>query len=60
MLRHKRRKAVHELWLGGGNLIVMGGTLQSHFRHRLPPSAGARGPRMNLTFRLVLPGAVSE
>jgi alkylated DNA repair dioxygenase AlkB len=59
LLRHKRRKAVREILLGGGNLLLMGGTIQRHFSHRVPPSVAARSPRMNLTFRVVTIGRAS-
>ncbi|MDI1450629.1 alpha-ketoglutarate-dependent dioxygenase AlkB [Polyangium sp. 6x1] len=41
------------LELGEGNLLVMAGTTQHHYRHGVPKQAG-RGPRMNLTFRRIL------
>ena len=54
LLRHTRTGAVHEFTLGEGNLLVMGGTTQRQYRHRVPRTAAAVGPRMNLTFRVVL------
>jgi alkylated DNA repair dioxygenase AlkB len=57
LLRHKRSKTVVELSLGEGNLLVMGGTTQRHFRHRVPPTAAPVGARMNLTFRVIVSGA---
>ncbi|EYF07509.1 alpha-ketoglutarate-dependent dioxygenase AlkB family protein [Chondromyces apiculatus] len=45
-----------ELSLGGGSLLVMGGTTQHFWRHGVPRQAGA-GPRINLTFRRILPVA---
>ncbi|AUX47190.1 DNA methylase [Sorangium cellulosum] len=41
-----------ELDLGGGSLLVMGGTTQHHYRHGVPKQRGA-GPRINLTFRRI-------
>jgi alkylated DNA repair dioxygenase AlkB len=57
LLRHKRIRANHEFWLGDGNLLVMGGTTQRHYKHRVPRTTAQLGPRMNLTFRVVAPGA---
>lgn len=54
LLRQRRTRAVRELFLGGGDLLVMGGTTQRHFTHRVPRTAAAVGPRMNLTFRVVV------
>jgi alkylated DNA repair dioxygenase AlkB len=54
LLRHVRSRAVHDWALGDGNLLVMGGTTQRHFKHRVPRTADAVGPRMNLTFRVVV------
>jgi alkylated DNA repair dioxygenase AlkB len=54
VLRHRRRKTSEELRLGGGDLLIMGGTTQSHYRHRVPPTTAPMGPRMNLTFRVVV------
>jgi alkylated DNA repair dioxygenase AlkB len=54
LLRHKGSHALHEFDLGDGNLLVMGGTTQRHFKHRVPRTAVPVGPRMNLTFRVVV------
>ncbi|WP_206079448.1 alpha-ketoglutarate-dependent dioxygenase AlkB [Polyangium spumosum] len=40
------------LELGEGNLLIMAGTTQHHYRHGVPKQAG-RGARMNLTFRRI-------
>jgi alkylated DNA repair dioxygenase AlkB len=37
--------------LGEGDLIVMGGTCQRTWRHAIPKSAHARGPRIAIMFR---------
>jgi alkylated DNA repair dioxygenase AlkB len=55
LLRHKRTRALHEFDLGDGSLLVMGGTTQRHFKHRVPRTTRPVGPRMNLTFRVVTP-----
>jgi len=41
-----------ELELESGSLLVMAGTTQHHYRHGVPKQPG-RGPRINLTFRLL-------
>jgi alkylated DNA repair dioxygenase AlkB len=54
VLRHRRRKDERrELALGGGDLLVMGGTTQHRWQHAVPKTARPVLPRMNLTFRLV-------
>ena len=52
VLRHRRTREVHAFELGGGSLLVMGGTTQREFRHHVPRRANA-GARLNLTFRVV-------
>ncbi|HEU4539272.1 MAG TPA: alpha-ketoglutarate-dependent dioxygenase AlkB [Polyangiaceae bacterium] len=54
VLRHRRRPAERrEHWLGGGSLLVMGGTTQRRWQHALPRTARPVGGRMNLTYRIV-------
>ncbi len=38
-----------------GSLLVMAGATQRHWQHALPRSAKVAGPRLNLTFRRILP-----
>jgi alkylated DNA repair dioxygenase AlkB len=53
VLRHaKKRGRALTLLLGDGDLLVMGGTTQHHYRHAVPKEAEA-GERINLTFRRV-------
>lgn len=42
-----------ELALGGGDLLVMGGATQRHWRHAVPRERTIATPRLNLTFRLL-------
>ncbi len=42
-----------EYHLGGGSLLLMGGTTQRGWQHSVPRTAKAVGPRLNLTFRIV-------
>lgn len=48
-----RRAPGVDLDLGRGSLLVMAGETQHHWRHAVPKSAAAAGPRINLTYRLV-------
>lgn len=51
-IAHKRRpNERYALDLTPGGLLIMGGTSQVEYRHALPRSAKAHGPRVNLTFR---------
>lgn len=54
VLRHKKSGRIEALWLGEGDLLVMGGATQRHWRHRVPRTSAEVGPRMNLTFRVIL------
>ena len=54
VLAHKRDRARKvDLSLPGGSLLVMGGSTQRWWRHRVPRTRRMVGPRLNLTFRLV-------
>jgi alkylated DNA repair dioxygenase AlkB len=48
---YKDPKRVIALELGHGSLLLMSGSTQSHWQHRLPKSSVVEGPRINLTFR---------
>ena len=52
--RRKQDRARHDLPLGHGALLVMGGTCQRHYLHGLPRQAGLRAERISLTFRRLL------
>jgi alkylated DNA repair dioxygenase AlkB len=52
--RRKADRARHDLELGHGALVVMGGTCQRHYVHGVPRQAGVRGERISLTFRRLL------
>jgi alkylated DNA repair dioxygenase AlkB len=49
----KKGEAGLSLELGEGNLLVMAGTTQHHYRHGVPKQKG-RGARINLTFRTIV------
>ena len=54
VLRPKAGGDTIEYALGEGDLLVMGGTTQTRFKHWIPRTAKPVGPRMNLTFRVVV------
>lgn len=51
--KHKLSKEVVSLQLKPGSLLVMKGTTQQHWLHRLPPTKKVFEPRINLTFRTI-------
>ena len=54
--KHKKTTEKKEIILDHGSLLVMKGTTQTHWLHRLPNSVKIKHPRINLTFRtIVLP-----
>ena len=44
--------------LPGGSLLLMRGPTQQHWQHALPKTARPSGPRLNLTFRWVIPAGI--
>jgi alkylated DNA repair dioxygenase AlkB len=57
--RRRSDRARHDLDLGHGSLLVMGGTCQQHYVHGVPRQPGLRSERISLTWRHLLrpPGA---
>jgi len=53
VLRHKRNKRTVKLLLNDGSLLLMSGTLQSHWLHGINKATRALGERINLTFRYI-------
>jgi alkylated DNA repair dioxygenase AlkB len=51
--KHKDTKAIVNIQLENGSLLVMKGATQSHWFHRLPPTTKVSTPRINLTFRTI-------
>ncbi len=49
--KHKVSKTIVEIILEPGSLLLMKGTTQSHWFHRLPKTTKVTQPRINLTFR---------
>jgi len=52
--KHKTTKETISVPLAHGSLLVMHGTTQSNWLHRLPPSKLITEPRVNLTFRTIV------
>ena len=58
VLKHRRDPARKQvLALPHGSLLLMRGDTQKDWRHALPRTARPVGPRINLTFRRILPAA---
>jgi alkylated DNA repair dioxygenase AlkB len=55
-IRHQTRSdlPITSIELPSGSLLRMGGTMQKHWKHQVPKQLGS-GPRINLTFRTVMP-----
>ena len=51
--KHKDTKETVSLNLEHGSLLVMKGTTQTHWLHRLPPTKKVNEARINLTFRSI-------
>ena len=52
--KHKATKETVSLVLEHGSLLVMQGTTQTYWQHRLPPTKKVTEPRINLTFRTIV------
>ncbi|HTR07157.1 MAG TPA: alpha-ketoglutarate-dependent dioxygenase AlkB [Paraburkholderia sp.] len=55
-LRHNASGVVRSFRLTSGSLLVMQGKTQAQWRHRVPKEPAVNGERVNLTFRVVIPG----
>ncbi|MDP1844043.1 MAG: alpha-ketoglutarate-dependent dioxygenase AlkB [Sediminibacterium sp.] len=51
--KHKTTEEKVSVFLEHGSLLVMKGTTQTHWLHRLPPTKLVHQPRVNLTFRFI-------
>lgn len=49
--KHKQTADRIDTFLENGSLLVMKGSTQTHWLHRLPPTKKVKKPRINLTFR---------
>lgn len=52
--KHKQSGEKVNILLEHGSLLVMKGTTQTHWLHRLPPTKTIFQPRINLTFRTIV------
>lgn len=52
--KHKQSKETVSLMLHHGSLLIMQGTTQKNWMHRLPPTKTIKTPRVNLTFRTIV------
>ncbi|MGK0315049.1 MAG: alkylated DNA repair dioxygenase AlkB [Saprospiraceae bacterium] len=52
--KHKDSKETVSQILEKGSLLVMKGTTQENWLHRLPPTKKVKSPRINLTFRTIV------
>lgn len=53
--KHKKTAEKREIWLAHGSLLVMKDQTQDFWLHRLPPTTKVSHPRVNLTFRTIVP-----
>lgn len=54
VLAARRGRGRWQWALGHGDLLVMGGACQHHYRHGVPKTSAAVGERVSLTFRLIV------
>jgi alkylated DNA repair dioxygenase AlkB len=52
--KHKVTKETVSIPLESGSMLVMKGTTQTHWLHKLPPTKTVKTPRINLTFRTMV------
>tara|TARA_R110001632_G_scaffold45520_3_gene115765 strand:- start:14947 stop:15549 length:603 start_codon:yes stop_codon:yes gene_type:complete len=52
--KHKETKQRIDVILENGSLLLMKGTTQKNWLHRLPPTKRVFSPRINLTFRTII------
>lgn len=55
ILKHRSGSPRHRYELGDGRLLVMRGATQQRYLHALPRTKRPVGPRLNLTFRVIVP-----
>lgn len=53
LFRHKGSEETRRIELAHGSVLIMAGTLQSHWQHSLPKLKTLANPRINLTFRRI-------
>lgn len=52
--RHAKTQSKFDIELSHGDLLVMAGEIQHHWRHELPKTRKPKLPRINLTFRRIV------
>ena len=52
--KHRRTGDLVDVFLEHGSMLIMKGTVQTHWLHRLPPTKKILNPRINLTFRTIV------
>jgi alkylated DNA repair dioxygenase AlkB len=52
--KHKESGEKVDMLLEHGSLLIMAGSTQQHWLHRLPPTKRVHGARINLTFRTII------
>ncbi|MGE4430535.1 MAG: alpha-ketoglutarate-dependent dioxygenase AlkB [Sphingobium sp.] len=57
--RHDRSEPTRRIALADGSLLVMRGDMQANWKHAIPKRRSATGPRINLTFRMIMGRAIS-
>ncbi|MCZ4221895.1 alpha-ketoglutarate-dependent dioxygenase AlkB family protein [Pedobacter rhodius] len=55
LFRHKQTKETVSTFLEHGSLLLMADKTQTNWLHRLPPTKKVSRPRINLTFRTMIP-----
>jgi len=54
LFKHKKTKQTVSVFLEKASLLVMKGTTQTNWLHRLPKTTKVKIPRINLTFRTII------
>jgi len=57
--RHAHSRTPLDIELSHGDLLIMAGELQHHWRHELPKTRQAKQARINLTFRRIVSTPIS-
>ncbi len=52
-IRHNTTRETQTFLVGHGTLIIMAGTMQSHWQHEVPKTRQPVGERINLTYRKI-------
>ena len=60
LVRNNSTKKITQILFNNGDLLYMGGYVQSTHQHMLPLAAGHNGPRLNFTWRRILPPAADD